>query len=98
MFFFGARRFGRMGPLGIAYTAYRLWRRLSPAQKQALRARAAALTGEARSRFGTFGASRPHGTPAAPQPQPLPNAGSSEERAPAEEQARQEGTGQESST
>jgi hypothetical protein len=43
-----ARRFGRLGPLGIAYTGYRLWRRLSPEQKQALRARALALSERAR--------------------------------------------------
>jgi hypothetical protein len=48
MFLFGARRFGRLGPLGIAYTGYRLWRRLSPEQKQALRARALALSERAR--------------------------------------------------
>jgi hypothetical protein len=40
MFLFGARRFGRMGPLGLAYTGYQLWRRLSPQQKQALKSRA----------------------------------------------------------
>lgn len=36
MMFFGARRFG---PLGLAYTAYRVWKRLSPAQKAALKQR-----------------------------------------------------------
>jgi hypothetical protein len=39
MFLFGLRRFGRLGPLGLAYTAYRLWRRLSPQQRQAVRRR-----------------------------------------------------------
>jgi hypothetical protein len=34
--------------LGIAHTGYRLWRRLSPEQKQALRARALALSERAR--------------------------------------------------
>jgi hypothetical protein len=53
MFLFAALRFGRMGPLGIAYTGYRLWRRLSPEQKQALRARAVALAHRARAGRGT---------------------------------------------
>jgi len=48
MFLFGARRFGRMGPLGLAYTGYRLWRRLSPEQKRAIKARASNLTGRLR--------------------------------------------------
>lgn len=52
MFLFGTRRFGRIGPLGIAYTGYRLWRRLSPEQKQALRARAVALAHHARAGRG----------------------------------------------
>ena len=31
--------FRRLGPLGLALTAYRLWRRLSPSQKAAIRRR-----------------------------------------------------------
>jgi len=50
MFLFVARRFGRFGPLGFAYTGYQLWRRLSPQQKQALRAHAAAVVERARNR------------------------------------------------
>jgi hypothetical protein len=49
MFLFGLRRF-RMGPLGLAFTGYQLWRRLSPQQKQALRARATQLGGSIRRR------------------------------------------------
>jgi hypothetical protein len=48
MFLFGLRRFGRFGPLGLAYTAYRLWRRLTPAQKARLRGHAAGVAGRAR--------------------------------------------------
>ena len=50
MFLFGMRRFGRMGPLGLAYTGYQLWRRLSPAQKQRIRGGATSLAGRARRR------------------------------------------------
>ena len=60
MFLFGARRFGRMGPIGIADAGYRLWRRLSPEQKHALRARALAIVHRARAGRGA----RPTTTPA----------------------------------
>jgi len=49
MVFFGARRFGRMGPLGLAYTGYQLWKRLSPQQKQAVTSSATQLAGRLRS-------------------------------------------------
>ena len=48
MFLFGMRRFGRMGPLGLAYTGYQMWRRLSPQQKQAIRQRVGGLAQSAR--------------------------------------------------
>lgn len=49
MFLFGARRFGRVGPLGLAYTGYQLYKRLSPQQKQAIRARTGQLAGRVRA-------------------------------------------------
>jgi hypothetical protein len=52
MFLFGARRFGRMGPMGLAYTGYQIYRRLSPQQKQAIRMRAGQLASRARARNG----------------------------------------------
>ena len=45
MFSFGARR---LGPLGLAFTAFRLWRRLSPAQKAAMRDRGRRLVANVR--------------------------------------------------
>lgn len=39
-----------MGPLGLAYTAYQLWRRLSPEQKQRIRAGAVNVARRARGR------------------------------------------------
>ena len=50
MFFFRAARFGRMGPLGLAFTGYQLWRRLSPAQKAAMRSKTQDLVGNLRGR------------------------------------------------
>jgi hypothetical protein len=50
MFLFRLRRFGRLGPLGLAYTAYRLWRRLTPAQKATLRGHASGVAGRVRGR------------------------------------------------
>lgn len=41
-------RFGRMTPLGLALTGYRVWRRLSPQQKAAIRRRVRGVTGRAR--------------------------------------------------
>lgn len=49
MFLFGMRRFGRMGPLGMAYTAYQLWRRLSPDQKRQIRTRSSQLASRLRT-------------------------------------------------
>ncbi len=40
VFLFGLRRFGRLGPMGLAYTGLQMWRRLFPQQKQAVRMRA----------------------------------------------------------
>jgi hypothetical protein len=48
MFLFRASRLGRMGPLGLALTGYQLWRRLSPAQKAAMRSRAQGFVGRLR--------------------------------------------------
>jgi hypothetical protein len=42
VFFLGTRKFG---PLGMAYTGYRMWRRLSPQQKAMLRGHAGTLAG-----------------------------------------------------
>jgi hypothetical protein len=50
MFLFGARRFGRMGPLGLALTGYQLWKRLSPQQKQAIRGHATQFGDRIRNR------------------------------------------------
>lgn len=50
MFLF--RRLGRVGPVGIAFTAYQLWRRLSPRQRAALRGRAGTLVAQTRGRRG----------------------------------------------
>jgi hypothetical protein len=61
MFLFGMRRFGRMGPLGLLFTAYRLWRRLSPQQKQALRAHGARLGRNMRRRGSDFRSRRTNG-------------------------------------
>lgn len=47
MFLFRARRFG-FGPVGLAYAGYRVWRRLTPQQKAAIRARGAGLLTRAR--------------------------------------------------
>jgi hypothetical protein len=52
MFLFRARRFG-FGPLGLAYAAYRLWRRLTPHQRAAIRTRAGSLLGRARAASST---------------------------------------------
>lgn len=110
MFLFGFRRFGRLGPLGVAYAGYRLWRRLSPAQKQALRARTVAIA--ERVRAGRPPASvtprvRANESREAPmseadKPAPAPAKHEEAAREPSaaeaaqEEQARQEETGQES--
>jgi hypothetical protein len=56
--FFGARRFGRMGPLSLAFAGYRMWQRLSPQQKQAVRARATQVAAQLRSRRQPPGAPR----------------------------------------
>jgi len=48
MFIFG-RGYRRIGPLGIAFAAYRAWRRLSPTQRQQIKQRARTLTGHLRS-------------------------------------------------
>jgi hypothetical protein len=45
VFLFGSRRFTRLGPLGLAFGAFQLWRRLSPAQKAAIQSRAQGLLG-----------------------------------------------------
>jgi len=50
MFLLRGSKFGRLGPLGIAFTGYRLWQRLSPSQKVALRSRAQGLVGGLGSR------------------------------------------------
>jgi hypothetical protein len=39
---------GRIGPLGIAFMGYRLWRRLSPRQKAAIRHRISTLVPRAK--------------------------------------------------
>jgi len=39
MWLFGRGLFRPFGPLGLALLAYRIWRRLSPARKAALRSR-----------------------------------------------------------
>ena len=41
---FLSRLFRPFGPLGLAFMAYRLWRRLSPQQKAALKERVRRLT------------------------------------------------------
>ena len=46
--FGGVRRFGGMGPLGLAFMGYRLWRRLSVQQKSAIRERAGSAVGKLR--------------------------------------------------
>jgi hypothetical protein len=61
VFVFGARRLGRMGPLGLAFTAYRLWRRLSPQQKQAIRGHATRLVGTMRNRSSGLRRPTPNG-------------------------------------
>ena len=49
MFLFGGvRRFRGMGPLGVAFMGYRLWRRLSVQQKAAIRERAGGVVGKLR--------------------------------------------------
>ncbi len=45
MFLLRGSKFGRLGPLGIAFTGYGLWQRLSPSQKLALRSKAQGLVG-----------------------------------------------------
>jgi hypothetical protein len=40
MWLLGRGLFRPFGPLGLALLAYRLWRRLSPARKEALKSRA----------------------------------------------------------
>jgi len=49
MFLFGARRFGRMGPLGLALAGYQLWRRMSPEQKKRVRRHASQVGGRIRN-------------------------------------------------
>ena len=91
MFLFAARRFGRMGPLGIAYTGYRLWRRLSPQQKQALRARPTTATPPSEGASVAEPDQAPPGQERddeGDEPSPAQEA--------QDEQARQEETGQES--
>jgi hypothetical protein len=48
MFFLRGSKLGRLGPLGIALTGYRLWQRLSPSQKAAFHSRAQGLVGSLR--------------------------------------------------
>ncbi|HET7136758.1 MAG TPA: hypothetical protein VFI04_00240 [Gaiellaceae bacterium] len=48
MFLLRVGRFGRIGPLGLAYTGYRMWRRLSPQQKAAIRRRVGGVAGRVR--------------------------------------------------
>jgi hypothetical protein len=111
MFLFGPRRFGRMGPLGIAFSAYQLWRRLSPQQKQSLRSKVTAVVDQARAGRRPAARSeellhkpREATVSEANQPEPVPDEGieKPDEPSPAEqaqdEQARQEETGQESPT
>jgi hypothetical protein len=62
MFLFALRRLGRTSPLGLAFTAYQLWRRLSPQQKQAVGRRAQQVA----RRIGN----RRRDTPTAPIPPP----------------------------
>ena len=51
MFLFGGvRRFRGMGPLGVAFMGYRLWRRLSVQQKSAIRQRAGSAVSKLRHR------------------------------------------------
>ncbi|MDX6414286.1 MAG: hypothetical protein QOH23_1696 [Gaiellaceae bacterium] len=50
MFFLRGSKFGRLGPLGMAFTGYQLWQRLSPSQRAALRSRAQGLVGGLGSR------------------------------------------------
>jgi hypothetical protein len=45
VFLFRAGRFGRMGPLGMAFMGYRVWRRLSPQQKASIRQRVSDVAG-----------------------------------------------------
>jgi hypothetical protein len=53
------RRVGRMGPLGIAFMAFRLWQRLSPRQKDAIRRRLGALVTQGRQRRSSSAAAAP---------------------------------------
>jgi hypothetical protein len=61
--FGGVRRFKGLGPLGLAFMGYRLWRRLSAQQKSAIRERA----GSAASKLRGTSPSQDHtGEPAVP--------------------------------
>jgi hypothetical protein len=48
VFLFRVGRFGRLGPWWFAFLAYRMWRRLSPQQKAAIRARVGGVVGQVR--------------------------------------------------
>jgi hypothetical protein len=50
VFLFRLGRLGRMGPLGIAFTGYQLWRRLSPQQRAALKQRGSGFVAQAKKR------------------------------------------------
>jgi hypothetical protein len=59
VFLFRIGRFGRLGPLGMVFMAYRLWRRLSPRQKEALRGHARNLVTQVRQARAPRAASTP---------------------------------------
>jgi hypothetical protein len=48
VFLFRVGRFGRMGPLGMAFMGYQMWRRLSPQHKAAIGKRVSAIAGQIR--------------------------------------------------
>jgi hypothetical protein len=50
MFLLRLSRLGRLGPVGIALTAFQLWQRLSPQRRAAVRARMSELVTQARRR------------------------------------------------
>jgi hypothetical protein len=51
-------RAARMGPLGVAVTAYTLWRRLSPKDQERVRRQASLLVKRVRSRASARNATR----------------------------------------
>ena len=63
-----------MGPLGLALTGYQLWRRLSPAQKAAMRSKTQGLVASVRERSEARMDARatPPATPPPATPAPAP--------------------------